>query len=276
MKKGVIIGCGYIGCELAKKLTKDFNIDILTTTNNPKNLEKLNKITQKTTLLKTSDVEEIIPLLKDRDYIFLTLTSDYLNTYEETFLKTANSILKAAKKFKSKKTLIYTSRTTVYGEQNGLWVDEKSKLNPLTEASKILIETEKILLSLEKLKWNVCILRLAEVYGPHFEISKKIKNSSDYFLPGTGDNYTNMIHLNDIINAIIYAINHKLKGIYNLSDDNHTTQKELLNEVSKKLNLPEITWQKILYKTFRGNFKVSNNKIKSTGYTFIHPKRLIS
>ena len=144
MKKGVIIGCGYIGCELAKKLTKDFNFDILTTTNNPKNLEKLNKITQKTTLLKTSDVEEIIPLLKDRDYIFLTLTSDYLNTYEETFLKTANSILKAAKKFKSQKTLIYTSRTTVYGEQNGLWVDEKSKLNPLTEASKILIETEKM------------------------------------------------------------------------------------------------------------------------------------
>jgi nucleoside-diphosphate-sugar epimerase len=276
LKKGVIIGCGYIGCELAKKLIKELNFDILATTNNPKNLEKLNKITQKTTLLKSSNIEEITPLLKDCDYIFLTMTSDYFNTYEETFLNTVNSIVKAAKKFKNKKTLVYTSRMTVYGEQNGLWVDENSKLNPLTEASKILIETEKILLSLKKLTWNVCILSLAEVYGPHFEISKKIKKSSDYFLPGTGDNYTNMIHLDDIINAIIYAINHTLNGIYNLSDDTHTTQKELLNEVSKKLNLPEITWQKILYKTFRGNFRVSNNKIKSAGYTFIHPNRIIS
>jgi nucleoside-diphosphate-sugar epimerase len=275
MEKIAIIGCGYIGLTLAKKLNER-GVLISATTNSRENLEKLSSITKKSYLRKKCSEEDIEELINDNDGIILTITSDSKSDYESVFLKTAKNILSAAKKLNKKKSLIYTSRCEIYGEQNGMWVDETSKLHPLTDSAKILLETEKVLLSLENLGWDVTILRLSEVYGPGFEISKKIEKFSDYFLSAGRENFTNMIHLDDIASAILYVLDHNLKGIYNLSDDDHMTQKTLTKMVSEKKSMPPVNWDLFIKKKIRGNFRVSNQKIKEAGYSLIHPKRVIS
>lgn len=275
MEKIAIIGCGYIGLTLAKKLYKRGYI-ISATTRDQKNLKKLEPLTKKSYLRKSCSMEDIEELINDNDRIILTITSDAKSDYESVFLKTATNILSAAKKLNKKRSLIYTSRCEIYGEQNGMWVDESSKLNPLSDSAKILVETEKVLLSLENLGWNITVLRLAEVYGPGFEISKKIKKLSDYFLSAGRANFTNMIHLDDIISAILYVLDHNLKGTYNLSDDDHMTQKTLVKMVAEKKSMHDVNWNLFIKKKIRGNFRVSNLKIKEAGYSLIHPKRVIS
>ena len=68
---------------------------------------------------------------------------------------------------------------------------------------------------------------------------------------------------------------HHLTGIYNLADDDHPTRKELYDEISKKFQVPEVTWDPSLTSLRSGNKRVSNHKIKQSGYRFVHPHRVL-
>ncbi|MFA5250910.1 MAG: NAD-dependent epimerase/dehydratase family protein [Parachlamydiales bacterium] len=271
-----IIGCGYIGRSLAVKWKKK-NYLLTLTIQKSKEYESLLPLAQKVYLLKSFDEEELRPIVEQNDVLVLTLSADSINEYEATFFKTAETIYKLAKKTTTPKYLIYTSKTSLYGEQNGLWTDENALLKPLSEADRILSKTEKRLLQLKELNWKVCILRLAEIYGPGHELSQKNKKLSLEILETYQDTYTNMVHLEDVTGAIDYALNHKLEGIYNLADDEHPTLKEFLKQIYKELGIQSKTkWEATTKKPYLGNFRVSNYKIKSTGYRFIYPKRLIN
>lgn len=273
MKIG-IIGCGYVGINLVKILHKKGTI-ISATTEDPKLLKVLNSLTQKSAFLKDANKAELIPIIDQNDVIILTIASDPKKSFFEKLIFTATQFKEAAKFVGEAKSLIYLSRTNVYGDRKGLWVDENTEPKPQDEIERQLLETEEILLSLKESGWNVCIFRVAEVYGPDFELSKKISNSSDYFYRTPGNTYTNMVHLDDIVKAVKHALEHNLDGIYNLADDDHPTLKELLKKVGEKLKLPEVKWDPKSSKGKAKNFKVSNHKIKSTGFIFTYPHRLI-
>jgi nucleoside-diphosphate-sugar epimerase len=144
-----------------------------------------------------------------------------------------------------------------------------------SEPAKILIEAEKHYLSLQELGWNVCLLRLSEIYGPGRELSNRVKNLEGHVLPGTGDHYTNMIHKTDVASAIDYAHRHHLEGIYNLSDDENPTRKALYDAVSHKFRLPKVKWDPEHMALHTGNKRVSNHKIKAEGFALRHPIRML-
>jgi nucleoside-diphosphate-sugar epimerase len=171
--------------------------------------------------------------------------------------------------------LIYTSSTSVYGDHHGLWVDETSELKAKSEQAHILIETEKTYLSLKELGWNVCTLRFSEIYGPGRELSKRVEKLQGHTLPGAGDHYTNMIHKKDCAYAIDYALKHKLEGIFNATDDEHQTRRELYDAISLKFRLPKVKWDSNLTGLHSGNKRVSNHKIKAEGFSLFHPHRVL-
>lgn len=274
--KIAILGCGYIGRALALKWKKK-NYPLTATVQKPKDQEPLLKLVQKVYLLKSFDEENLQAIVQQNDVLVLTLSTDSPNEYEETFLKAAQALYKLAQKNRTPKFLIYTSRTSIYGEQNGLWVDEGANLKPISEADRILIETEKMLLSLKEFNWKVCVLRLAEVYGPDCEVSKKTDRLTKEIIDSYQNVYTNMIHLDDIVGIIDFVLNHKLGGVFNISDDQHPTLKEFLKEIYHALDIPpKTTWEAKTTKPDLGNFRVSNYKIKRIGYRLAHPDRVIN
>ena len=61
----------------------------------------------------------------------------------------------------------YLSTTAVYGDHDGNWVDERTKLNPTTKRGKHRVLAEEQWLSLAKESGSpVNIFRLAGIYGP--------------------------------------------------------------------------------------------------------------
>lgn len=270
-----ILGCGYLGTHLAK-FWHQKNHHITAMTDDPAKIPVLNDFTQKIVLLKNGDKSQVIPILEQNENIILSISSEKKKSYADYLLGASLVIKEAAKAIREPRYLIFTGRTSVYNDKNGLWLDEESTIVPIEDREKKLYETEQVLLSLKELSWDVCVLRIAEVYGPDYEISKKIKNKSDYFSPGSGNSFTNMIHLDDIIGSINFILEHRLTGIYNLADDDHQTLKKLLQEASSKLKLPPIQWEPKLGQKTSYNFRVSNHKIKSAGYSFLHPHRIIS
>ena len=96
---------------------------------------------------------------------------------------------------------------------------------------------------------------------------------------GSGKQFTPWIHIEDICNMYIEAIeNDKLKGIYNAVAPDHITNKELTFAIAKKLNkflwLPNIP--SLILKFLLGNMaimllngsKISSKKIESIGFKF--------
>lgn len=267
-----IIGCGYIGLETASAWTKK-GIHVTATTRSQERLFELSQVAQKSVILKGNDEEEFIPLIAHNETILVTTAADSPEHYESAYLHTAQIFRKLALEMDLPRNLIYTSSTSVYGDHRGLWVDETSELLGKGDQARILMEAEKTYASLEEVGWNVCILRLAEIYGPEREISKRVRAIEGHPVPGTGGQYTNMIHKDDCVGAIHYALRHQLAGIYNLADDEHPTRKELYDQISQQFGLGKVKWDSSLMSLHGGNKRVSNHKIKAAGFVFQHPCR---
>ena len=268
-----VIGCGYIGSEVAM-LWKNRGLHITATTRRPEKLKNLTAVAQKGVLLKGNDLTEFLPLLTSNEIILVTIGADAAEDYTAAYRNTAQFIRSFAVESDLPKRLIYTSSASVYGDHQGKWVDEESQRLGKTEQEKILIETEDIYRSLIEFGWNITILRLAEIYGPERELSKKVKQITRP-LAGIGNQYTNLIHKTDCVSAIDYCLRHHLNGIYNLVDDDHPTRKELYQKIAKKFHLPEPQWDPALTSPHAGNKRVSNHKIKGEGFVFMHPHRVI-
>jgi nucleoside-diphosphate-sugar epimerase len=272
--KIVIIGCGYIGSEVAQ-IWKKRGYCVTATTRNPERLDALSKVSQKSIILKGNDEDELVPLIADNDAIIITIAADSPEHYESTYLNTAQILRHLALEMDLPRHLIYTSSTSVYGDHHGQWVDETSDLIAKSEQGKILIETEKNYLSLQEVGWRISLLRLSEIYGPSRELSRRVKQFEGHVLPGSGEHYTNMIHKVDCAHAIDYALRHHLDGIYNLSDDEHPSRKELYDAIANKFKIPKVKWDPEHTSLHTGNKRVSNHKIKAEGFVFQYPHRVL-
>jgi nucleoside-diphosphate-sugar epimerase len=248
---------------------------VTATTRNPEKLDALSIAAQKCMILKGNDEEELTPLIANNAVLLMTIAADSPEHYESAYLNTAQILRHLALEMDMPRHLIYTSSTSVYGDHHGQWVDETSELKASSAQAKILIDAEKHYLSLQELGWHVCILRLAEIYGPERELSRRVKQLEGHTLPGSGVHYTNMIHKADCASAIDYAHRHQLEGVYNLADEDHPTRKELYDAVSHKFRLPRVKWDSEHTPLHTGNKRVSNHKIKSEGFVFRHPIRIL-
>ncbi|HSX13795.1 MAG TPA: SDR family oxidoreductase [Chlamydiales bacterium] len=269
-----IIGCGYIGEAVALDRTEKGD-HVTATARTPERLDDLSKVAQKSVILKGNDEDEFIPLIANNQTILVTVAPESVEYYESAYLHTAEIFRRLALEMDLPRNIIFTSSTSVYGDHQGMWVDETSDLLAKDEQAKILIEAEKTYASLEELGWDVCIFRLAEIYGPEKELSKKVRSAATHAVPGEGNRFTNMIHKADCVNAIHFALRYNLRGIYNLADDDHPTRQELYDMVAKEYMLPAVKWDPTVTSLHSGNKRVSNHKIKKAGYKFIHPHRVL-
>lgn len=269
----VIIGCGYIGLEVAA-IWKKKGYSVTATTRNSQQLGVLSKMSQKSIILKGDTQDELIPLIANNDVIVITL-SDHPEQYENAHLNTSQIIRHLALEMDMPKELIYTSSVSVYGDHYGQWVDESSDLFAKSDQAKALIEAEKNYLATQEVGWRTCIFRLAEIYGPGRELSKRVKQFEGHILPGNGAHYTNMVHKKDCADAIDYALRHHLEGIYNLADDEHPTRKELYDTIAQKFKLHKVKWDPEHTPLHTGNRRVSNHKIKAEGFALLYPHRVL-
>ncbi len=269
----LIIGCGYVGKALAKALHA-LGHSVTATVKTSRNTASLDPYCQRVFFLRGSDQESMQKLIDANDLIIVTLAAKRKEDYQSAYLGAASTLLSCARNSPAK-TLIYTSSTSVYGDHGGAWVDEKSVLQPSTENSSILVETEKTYTALEELGWNVTILRLAEIYGPGRSLQDKIKAMQGRILGGTGKAFSNMIHLEDIVGAVLYLHSHKITGIYNLADDEHPEKEVFYHDLARKYHLKGILFDPSLKGMRMDNKKVSNHKIKSTGYSLKRASRAL-
>lgn len=269
--KIAIIGCGYIGYEVAKDLYEKGHF-VTCVSNDPESIKNLTKVTNKSIVMINYDEKEMSLLLNDNDMIIFTISTKAKINFDDAFIKISQTIKKCAYELKTPKKIIFTSKSSIYGDHEGMWVDESAELKATDDESKILVETENAILSLKELKWTVCILRLAQVYGPGRELIKLYKSSYKKVLPGHGEYYINFVHQQDVVNVISFVIEHQIEGIYNVVGDEHITRQEFSEILCQKLGLIQPKFNPKLADLPDNNKRVSNYRIKEKGYIFKYPK----
>ncbi|MBE9118787.1 SDR family oxidoreductase [Lusitaniella coriacea LEGE 07157] len=267
-----ILGCGYVGTALARYWQKQADLTITATTTTPEKIANLEAITDRALLLKGNNAEGLKTLLQGQEIVVVSVGTRGKASYEETYLKTAQTLVSLLPQFPSLKQIIYTGSYAIYGDRKGQWVDETSPPSPANPNGEILVQTEQTLLNLATNHCKVCTLRLGGIYGEGRELAKIYAPAAGTTRPGTGEEASNWIHLDDIVGAIEFVRQHQLQEIYNLVDDSHLTTGELLKKVLHKSNLAPVTWDSSQPSRRPYNAKVSNKKIKTAGYQFIRPK----
>ena len=140
---------------------------------------------------------------------------------------------------------------------------------------------EKSCHNLENSNVNVLKLRIGLVLSSEAGLFKPISFFTKYYLGtwfGKGNNFYSWIHIDDIVNSIIFLIDNNKKGIYNLVSPNPVTSKSFVTEIANayktKIFFPSVLVSivksifKDMSELFIVNQKVSCNKLMSDGYKF--------
>ncbi len=174
--------------------------------------------------------------------------------------------------------LVYTSSTGVYGQNDGSVVDETSPTEPATETARVLVATEQLLLAAGREKnFPALVLRAAGIYGPERGYLLKQFLRGDARIEGSGARMLNMIHRDDLIRAIIAALERGRAGeIYNAVDDEPVSQLEFFQWLAAKLGkpLPPVVSEDVAAPRKRGltNKRISNRKLRTgLGFSFAFP-----
>jgi nucleoside-diphosphate-sugar epimerase len=270
-----ILGCGYVGSAIAQRLRQSQHF-ITATTTTPERIPELEAIAQQVVILKGDTVEGLRSLLDNQDAVIVTVAPGGdqqvdAEGYRETYLHTAKNLVAALSQTDRVKQVIYTSSCAVYGDRHGAWVNESSPVDPVNLNGEILDQTEQTLLSATTETLILCVLRLGAIYGPEREIAARFSKLAGTTRPGSGDHFTNWVHLDDIAASAEFALTHQLQGFFNVVQDVPLTMHDLFDQLCDRYKLPPVEWDASLPRPRSNNRQVSNQKLKAIGYQFIHP-----
>ena len=267
-----VIGCGYVGSAVAN-LWHRLGEEVTVTTTTPNKIEGLKTIASDVVVLDGNNLAELKNLVTNKDVVLLSVGAKQrtLETYQQAYLDTATNVVEAILTTGNVRQLIYTGSYGILGNQKNTVIDETAIPNPRSEFGEILAKTERVLLSVSPSEFKTCILRLSGIYGYSRELIKIFSRVAGTTRPGKGEDYTNWVHLDDIVGAIDFAKRKQLHGIYNLASEVMTTR-EFFTKLFKAHNLPDVIWDESQPSNRSYNMKLSSQKIKDAGYEFIRPK----
>lgn len=247
MKIFSILGCGWLGFELAKSFKNDFFVKV-----SSRDIEKMDLYKDEglSPFLLNENNFEFLDDLLDTNYLFINFPpskfDDYISFLEKIF---SNKNISKIEK------IIFISSTSIYPNIEGIF-DEKSTLDILN--SSLVYKAEKVF----KNKVDV-IFRVSGLVGGNRYFGKRSAGKIVEF-PNTPINF---VHRNDVIDATKFVLDKNLNGTYNISSKEHPTKKDIYTYNSKKFG-----FEMPIFKnddTFINRI-IDGSKIEKEGFIYIY------
>ena len=167
-------------------------------------------------------------------------------------------------------TLLFTSSTSVYAQQNGELVNEQSPAQPHHEKGQLLLQAENAVLARGGI-----VARLAGIHGPARSAILTRFLRGEAIVDPNDDRYMNHVHRDDIAAALLLLadIPARSNSIYNVVDDSPILRSECYRWLADKLSrtsLPK-SHAPASVKRGRSNKRVSNLKLHECGWKPRYP-----
>jgi nucleoside-diphosphate-sugar epimerase len=243
----LIVGCGYVGLPLGKELVR-LGHEVSGLRRSALAAAELSRAGLQPLLADITQAESLAKLPRHFDWVVNCAASGGggADDYREIYLE-GNRNLIAWLAGSPLRKFIYTSSTSVYGQNDGSLVTEKSPVQPEAETAKVLVESENILLghdgsrgrSPHHPRFPAVVLRVAGIYGPgrgHW-FKQYLRGAAR--IEGDGARWLNMIHRDDLIGVIIAALRDAKPGeIFNVADNEPVSQLKFYEWLAAELNRP--------------------------------------
>lgn len=261
-----ILGCGWLGLPLAKRLIeKGHSVNGSTTSESKLSILENAGINPFQIMLKRESISEsITDFLAESEILIIDIPPKLRGTNDDSprkiFVEKIENLIPFIEKSSLKK-ILFVSSTSVYGDENDL-VTEETIPNPETESGKQLLLTEALLQKNQN--FETTILRFGGLIG---EDRHPVTSLSGRENLENADAPVNLIHQNDCIGIIEAIVNQsKWNEVFNAVATFHPTREDYYTQKAKEQNLilPKFSPEK-------SNIKktISSEKIeKSLNYKF--------
>ncbi|MGE3818931.1 MAG: SDR family oxidoreductase [Isosphaeraceae bacterium] len=227
----LIVGCGYLGRRVAARLVAA-GLPVIGTTRSVANAEALRTlgvtplvvdVTEPASLRNLPEVDRVLHCVGFDRKAGVPL--------REVQLVGLGHVL-AALEGRSVR-LVHTSSTSVYGQNDGSWVDENSPTVPATESGRVCLEAEGLVLA----RGGV-VVRYSGLYGPGRMIRRESLERGDP-IPADPSKYLNLIQVEDAATAAILALDRGESGqVYLATDDRPVRREEYYGLAARLLGAP--------------------------------------
>jgi len=267
VEKLLILGCGDLGQRLA--CTLDHSRYQITGIRRSA-LPAADNLSYRQ--LDLSCAPQLEQLLSEHwDLLVMTLTPSERSDqgYKAAYVDITRRLISTLNQLQRKpRLLVFVSSTSVYGQEDGSWVNENSPAQPQSFNGKRLLEAEQLLIESGQ---EHCIVRFSGIYGPgRTRLLDQIK--SRQVAPSSA--FTNRIHADDCARVLAHLIErHKyipLAPLYLASDSAPTPLTEVATWLGAQLNITDPFNTQCQGE--RGSKRISNHLLLSTGFQLRYPE----
>lgn len=239
MKQISILGCGWLGLPLAKKLIeKGYSVKGSTTSENKLSILENAGINPFLTTIEIEGISEnIADFLAESEILIIDippkLRGENPDSEKKVFVEKIKNLIPFIEKSTVKKVL-FVSSTSVYGDDND-FITEETIPNPETESGKQLVLAENLLQKNQN--FETTILRFGGLIGEDRHPVKFLAGKENLENP---DAPINLIHLKDCISIIEEIINQdKWNEVFNAAAPFHPSREEYYTQKTIEMNLPQ-------------------------------------
>jgi nucleoside-diphosphate-sugar epimerase len=267
----VIIGCGNVGMELARRWTAAGHRVTGTTTTEGR-VAELQEVCSDVAVLRGSDRAAVEKATRGADAVVLTVSPRLSRSFnaEERIAEYADTLTaSAATAAAVHPRVVFTSSISVYGSGQGELVDESTPPTEDDDASpRNFVAGEQAVLATP----GGAAVRIPDVYGHPRDIDypARVRMAHEMLggsVPFSADSLLYRIDYRDAAAALDFVVTQGLTGVYNAIPDEAVppTNAEAFGEICAAEGLPPLT--------FRGEIKtptmpVSSAKLRAAGFKF--------
>ncbi|MDX6180868.1 SDR family oxidoreductase [Flavobacterium sp. Fl-77] len=235
-----ILGCGWLGLPLAKRLIQEgYSVKGSTTSENKLSVLENAGIHPFLVALESESVSGAIEdFLAQSEILIIDIPPklrgsnvDSTTTEKKIFVEKIKNLISFIEQSSVKKVL-FVSSSSVYGNENSV-ITEETNANPETESGKQLLLAESLLQ--QNQDFQTTILRFGGLIGEDRHPVKFLAGKENLENP---DAPVNLIHQNDcirVIQEIIYQS--KWNEVFNAVAPFHPTREEYYTQKAKEQNL---------------------------------------
>jgi nucleoside-diphosphate-sugar epimerase len=234
----LIVGCGYLGRRVARRLLDRGN-RVLGTTRSPATAADLAHAGVEPLLLDVLD-ETAASTLPAADRAVLCVGHDRRAAADRRAVG-VDGLRRVLDHLAARglRRVVYTGSVSIYGQAAGDWVDETSPTEPDGEPGRVQVEAEAALRSAFP---PLIVLRVGGLYG-RGRVLHRDAILRGQPLRGDPHRWLNLIHVEDAARAVVAALDATdPPPVVNACDDRPVTRLECVEATARSLDLPPPTW----------------------------------
>jgi nucleoside-diphosphate-sugar epimerase len=270
MSRIAILGCGYVGLELAGQLVGTGH-DVVGVRRSQGGLDRVEEAGAHPVQADVTDGASLSAVPAVDAVVFAASSGgrDAAAAREVYVEGLQTSIDHFCAREHTPDRLVYTSSTGVYGDHDGAWVDEDTQLDPTTERTEVLVEAERTALERPTGGCAGTVARFGGLYGPdRYRLQRYVEG------PVTAG-YLNMVHRADAAGAVRHLLDSDRgrDAVVNVVADWLAGQcgRDPPPKRTVEQRLAEEALSRAAERRLLASKRVSNDRLRDCGYDLRYP-----